>query len=90
MPVQTREIGVIGVRRSFIPPLVDSYQDMIFVLYGPKLAAGATEHVADPTFMNELDELVRELHVCSDAYVGCLRTDRLIGAIIVRATGASL
>jgi hypothetical protein len=45
---------VIGVRRSLIPPLVDSYQDMVFVLFGPKTEP---EKVGEPNFMDFLDEL---------------------------------
>lgn len=32
----TRQIGVIGCRRKFLPPHLDSFQDMLFVLYGPE------------------------------------------------------
>ena len=43
---------MIGVRRKFIPPLLDTYQDMIFVMYGP---------TTDPHKLNGDITLIREL-----------------------------
>lgn len=50
-----REVGVMGVRRRFLPPLLDTYQDMVFVLYG-KFSTQNLE--VDPTFMRTLEATV--------------------------------
>jgi len=49
-----REIGVMGVRRRFLPPLLDTYQDMIFVLYGKV----SSKLVTEPDFMDTLESVV--------------------------------
>lgn len=33
---RNRQIGVIGCRRKFLPPFLDTFHDMLFVLYGPR------------------------------------------------------
>mmetsp|Transcript_659 Transcript_659/g.1296 ORF Transcript_659/g.1296 Transcript_659/m.1296 type:complete len:1065 (-) Transcript_659:266-3460(-) len=53
-----REIGVIGVRRKYIPPLIDSFQDMVFVLKG---AHKPTDWNNEPQFMESLERMVDTL-----------------------------
>eukprot|EP00466_Bigelowiella_natans_P013294 jgi/Bigna1/75359/fgenesh1_pg.34_\ len=53
-----REIGVIGVRRKFIPPLIDCFQDMIFVLKGRN---NMGEWVSEVNFMPTLERMVDTL-----------------------------
>lgn len=58
-----REIGVIGVRRRFLPPLLDTYQDMVFVLYG----AEKEVLIEEPDFMKSLESAVDSLSPASTA-----------------------
>jgi len=53
-----REIGVIGVRRKYIPPLIDCYQDMIFILKG---RSNLGEWVNETNFMPSLERMVDTL-----------------------------
>uniref|UniRef100_A0A6T6T2H3 Uncharacterized protein n=1 Tax=Amorphochlora amoebiformis TaxID=1561963 RepID=A0A6T6T2H3_9EUKA len=52
---KTRQIGVIGVRRKYIPPLIDCFQDLIFVLKGKVKLGQWTE---EPNFMQTLERMV--------------------------------
>ena len=52
-----RQIGVMGCRRAFLPPFADTFQDMVFVLYGPRNA----KLKVLPDFMSTLDTLVDSL-----------------------------
>eukprot|EP00466_Bigelowiella_natans_P013254 jgi/Bigna1/75327/fgenesh1_pg.34_\ len=54
-----REIGVIGVRRKYIPPYIDSFQDMIFVLKGTESKANKLD--LEPHFMTTLERIVDTL-----------------------------
>jgi hypothetical protein len=56
----SREIGVIGVRRKYIPPLCDTYQDMVFILFGDQGAR-------DDDFMRVLEDAVDSLSPASAA-----------------------
>jgi hypothetical protein len=58
-----REIGVIGVRRKYIPPLVDTYQDFVFVLYGQYDSANIfdRERVDPFCFMRRVEAIVDSL-----------------------------
>jgi len=51
-----REVGVMGVRRRFLPPLLDTYQDMIFVLYGKFSTANLA---VEADFMQTLESTVQ-------------------------------
>lgn len=54
---RNRQIGVIGCRRKYLPPYLDSFQDMLFVLYGPLCYPLRT----DPDFMSTLEYVVDSL-----------------------------
>jgi len=54
-----REIGVIGVRRKFIPPSIDTFQDMVFVLKGVKQSVEKRSN--EPNFMQTLEQIVDSL-----------------------------
>lgn len=47
------------MRRKYLPPLLDTYQDMIFVFYGVK--GGGTEISLEPKFMDEVESIVGTL-----------------------------
>ncbi len=55
-----REIGVIGIRRKFIPPLLDEYQDMVFVLKG-RSNNDIGEVKTEVKFMETIERLVDSL-----------------------------
>mmetsp|Transcript_29830 Transcript_29830/g.58419 ORF Transcript_29830/g.58419 Transcript_29830/m.58419 type:complete len:1067 (-) Transcript_29830:121-3321(-) len=63
---EQREIGVLGVRRKYLPPNVEYNQDFLFVLYGPrcnKQSGGSggnasLQEVLQPDFMEELRAMV--------------------------------
>eukprot|EP00467_Chlorarachnion_reptans_P000510 CAMPEP_0114514900 /NCGR_PEP_ID=MMETSP0109-20121206/16417_1 /TAXON_ID=29199 /ORGANISM="Chlorarachnion reptans, Strain CCCM449" /LENGTH=1026 /DNA_ID=CAMNT_0001695005 /DNA_START=20 /DNA_END=3100 /DNA_ORIENTATION=- len=59
LSTKTREIGVIGVRRKFIPPQIDTFQDMIFILKGPKQKSEKRSN--EPLFMQCLERIVDSL-----------------------------
>eukprot|EP00468_Gymnochlora_sp_CCMP2014_P015417 CAMPEP_0167767432 /NCGR_PEP_ID=MMETSP0110_2-20121227/16048_1 /TAXON_ID=629695 /ORGANISM="Gymnochlora sp., Strain CCMP2014" /LENGTH=1060 /DNA_ID=CAMNT_0007655873 /DNA_START=41 /DNA_END=3223 /DNA_ORIENTATION=- len=56
---KNREIGVIGIRRKFIPPRIDTYQDMIFILKGIRQQPDKRSNEAD--FMLCLEQIVDSL-----------------------------
>eukprot|EP00954_Amorphochlora_amoebiformis_P013344 1047010-Amorphochlora_amoeboformis.AAC.1 len=50
---------VIGVRRKFIPPSIDTFQDMVFVLKGVKQSVEKRSN--EPNFMQTLEQIVDSL-----------------------------
>ncbi len=55
---------MIGLRRKFAPPLLDTYQDMIFVMYGKR----DIEFKFQPYFMKSLENVVDSISPASAAW----------------------
>ena len=55
-----REIGIIAARRKHLPPYCDTYQDLIFIQYGPK--ANRNEPlILQTNFLKELENILDTL-----------------------------
>ena len=65
MVTPTREIGLIACRRKCIPPYFDTFQDIVFLLYGPCASGPAPGALLPPPltvgFMSELELMVDTL-----------------------------